>query len=51
MNYLEEFRLKLLEELNNKEITEDEFWEYYNAECADYEESYQAGFALSTHSW
>lgn len=49
MNYLEEFRLELLEELNNKEITEDQFWEYYNAECADYDEYQQASFAMSAY--
>lgn len=48
-DYLESFRLKLLEQLKNKEITEDEFWEYYNAECADYVESQQASFAVSVY--
>lgn len=48
-NYLEAFRLELLEQLTNKEITEDEFWEYYNAECADYGEYQQASFSVSIY--
>ena len=38
-NYLETIRQELLVELENKEITEEEFWEYYNQECGNYDES------------
>jgi len=37
-SYLESIRQELLTQLENKQITEDEFWEYYNQESGDYNE-------------
>lgn len=33
MNYLEQVRQELLTQLENKQITEEEFWDYYFLEC------------------
>ena len=44
MYSLEQVRQELLTELENKQITEEEFWEYYNAECGDYGESQAASW-------
>ena len=46
-NYVENVRQELLKELENKEITEDEFWEYYNDAIADYSEVQQAEYYVS----
>ena len=46
-NYVESVRQELLKQLDRKEITEPEFWEYYNDALADYSESQQAEFYAS----
>lgn len=45
--YVEAIRQELLRELENKEITEDEFWEYYKGAMVDYSESQQAEYYMS----
>lgn len=45
--YVEVIRQELLRELENKEITEDEFWEYYKSAMEDYSESQQAEYYMS----
>lgn len=40
-DYIESVRIVLLKELENREITESEFWEYYNEVIADYNEAQQ----------
>lgn len=40
--YVESERQELLKQLARKEITEAEFWEYYNHAMSDYSESQQA---------
>ncbi len=44
MDYLESVRQELLKQLKNKEITEDEFWEYYNQESGDYNECQESSY-------
>lgn len=39
MSYSEQVRQELLAQLQNGEITEEEFWEYYNQEVGDYDET------------
>lgn len=44
MDYLEYVREELLMQLENKEITEDEFWEYYSQESGDYNECQESSY-------
>lgn len=43
-DYTERVMQELLKELENKEITEDEFWEYYNGALTDYSEVQQSEY-------
>ena len=48
MSYIEQQRLELLKELDSGDITEAEYWEYYNDAIAESSEIYAQEY-FATH--